>query len=170
MSVSKYSRGIASLLILAPILVTGQRAPEDGVPLRNWMTPLYWQPSQMEKEVADRSSAQIQTSSSTLSSTPLTFVAITPCRLVDTRGAAAGFIGSTPFNGPYIQAGHTVTFPVQSATETSTTAPSPCGTIPSIAQAYSLNLTVVPHPLGTPVNYVTMWPNGATIQIGRAHV
>ena len=56
------------------------------------------------------------------------------------------------------------TFPVQSATETSTTAPSPCGTIPSIAQAYSLNLTLVPHPLGTPVNFVTMWPdNGSAI-------
>jgi hypothetical protein len=52
---------------------------------------------------------------------------------------------------------------VQSTTEQQTTAPSPCGVIPSIAQAYSLNLTVVPHPFSTPVNYVTMWPTGTTL-------
>jgi hypothetical protein len=99
-----------------------------------------------------------------VSTDALTFIAITPCRLVDTRGASAGFIGSTPFNGPYIQAGQTVAFPVQSTTEQQTTAPTPCGTIPSTAQAYSVNLTLVPHPLGTPVNYVTLWPdNGSAI-------
>ncbi len=38
-----------------------------------------------------------------------------------------------------------MTFPVQPATEATTdTAPVPCGAIPSIAEAYSFNLTVVP--------------------------
>jgi hypothetical protein len=54
---------------------------------------------------------------------------------------------------------------VQSLPEASTdTAPAPCGTIPSIAQAYSLNLTVVPHAAGA-VYYVTIWPSGAAQSI-----
>ena len=53
-----------------------------------------------------------------------------------------------------------VTFPVQSSAEASAdTTPAPCGTIPSIAQAYSLNLTVVPV-AGGPVDYISMWPSG----------
>ena len=53
-----------------------------------------------------------------------------------------------------------MTFPVQSAAEASAdTTPAPCGTIPSIAQAYSLNLTVVPV-AGGAVDYISMWPSG----------
>jgi hypothetical protein len=154
----------ASLWLLTGLSLIGQSAPANEVPLKNWATPLYWQPNQMERENTARSGAQIQFSPNATSTTALIFVAVSPCRLVDTRGASAGFIGSTPFNGPYIQAQQTVAFPIQSATETNTTAPTPCGAIPSIAQAYSLNLTLVPHPFGTPVNYVTMWPdNGSAI-------
>jgi hypothetical protein len=54
----------------------------------------------------------------------------------------------------------TVTFPVQSAAEAAAdTEPAPCGTIPSIAQAYSLNLTLVPA-AGGHVDYVSLWPSG----------
>lgn len=161
MNCSKSLGRAAALLAIAPMVMTAQRTQETAIPLKNWATPLFWQPSQTERSNA----AQIQFSANAISNTALTFVAITPCRLVDTRGAAAGFNGSTPFNGPYLQAQTAVAFPVQSSTEAQTAGPSPCGTIPSIAQAYSLNLTIVPHPLGTPVNFVTMWPNspGATI-------
>jgi hypothetical protein len=160
---SRCFRLATSLLLLTVASMFGQSAPANDVPLKNWATPLYWQPNQAERENAAKSGAQIQFSPNATSNTALIFVAVSPCRLVDTRGASAGFAGVTPFNGPYIAAGGTVTFPVQSSTETSTTAPSPCGAIPSIAQAYSLNLTIVPHPFGTPVNYVTMWPTGVTI-------
>ncbi len=92
----------------------------------------------------------------------LQFYPVPPCRLVDTRGPAAGFNGIAPFSGPSIPAGGTVTIPVQSASEASAnTAPAPCGVIPSTAQAYSLNLTVVPHAAGA-VNYVSLWPAGST--------
>ena len=67
----------------------------------------------------------MQFSPNATSNTALVFVAVSPCRLVDTRVLSAGFSGVTPFNGPYIQAGGTATFPVQSTTETQTTAPSP---------------------------------------------
>jgi uncharacterized repeat protein (TIGR01451 family) len=93
--------------------------------------------------------------------TSLQFYSIAPCRLVDTRGAAAGFNGIAPFSGPSIAAGGTLTIPVQSAAEASAnTAPAPCGTIPSTAQAYSINVTVVPHEGGA-VDYVSLWPSGS---------
>jgi hypothetical protein len=93
--------------------------------------------------------------------TALQFYPVAPCRLVDTRGAAAGFNGIAPFSGPSIAAGGTLTIPVQSAAEASAnTAPAPCGTIPSTAQAYSINLTVVPH-AGGEVDYVSLWPAGS---------
>lgn len=96
----------------------------------------------------------------------LLFVPITPCRLVDTRGASIGFDGVAPFNGPSIPAGTTVAFPVQSATEAkANTAPSPCGAIPATALAYDFTVTVDPVVPTTarvaPVDFLTIWPSGA---------
>ena len=90
----------------------------------------------------------------------LTFVAIEPGRLVDTRGAAGGFNGITPFDGPSIQPQGTPVFLLQSPGEaTANTMPAPCGVIPPAAEAYSLNLTVIPHSGGAG-GYVTIWPTG----------
>ena len=76
-------------------------------------------------------------------STPgsLSFYAATPCRVADTRNAAG------PFGGPYLSGGSTRSFTVPSSS---------CG-IPSTAQAYSLNITAVPH--GS-LGYLTIWPSG----------
>jgi hypothetical protein len=71
------------------------------------------------------------------------FVPVTPCRIVDTRNAAA------TFGGPSIAAGTSRDFPIPS---------SPCG-IPSNATAYALNVTVVPHGA---LGYLTVWPAGQT--------
>jgi hypothetical protein len=70
------------------------------------------------------------------------FVPVSPCRLVDTRGAAG------PLGGPFVPGNGSRDFPIASS--------SSC-TIPNTAQAYSLNLTVVPK--GT-LGYVTLWPTG----------
>jgi len=72
---------------------------------------------------------------------PLHFVPITPCRVADTRGP----IG--PLGGPYLPAGQSRDFPVTASN---------CG-IPSNAQAYALNVTVVPR--GS-LSYLTVWPAG----------
>ncbi len=97
----------------------------------------------------------------TVEATQLEFYPVAPCRLVDTRGAAAGFNGIDPFAGPSIPAGGTLTIPVQSAVEASTnTEPAPCGVIPSTAESYSINITVVPHAKGA-VDYVSLWPSGS---------
>jgi trimeric autotransporter adhesin len=161
-----------SLLALASAALTAQVARQGNmVPLKNWTTPLYWQPSQTEREGVPQAVPQnivaapivqpLLFSANAVSTSALIFVAITPCRLVDTRGAGAGFNGVSPFSGPAITAGGTITIPVQSSSQTSTTTPAPCGAIPAIAQAYSFNLTVVPHSAGA-IDFVTLWPSGVS--------
>ena len=74
--------------------------------------------------------------------TPVQFVPVTPCRVVDTRNPDG------PFGGP----------PIPSDTARSFAIPQgPCTGIPSNAAAYSLNVTVVPH--GS-LSYLTIWPTG----------
>jgi hypothetical protein len=165
---SKYSGRIVSLVIVLPLLflptiLNGQSVPDNLVPVKNWAAPLYWQPNHAER--AERESAvgiapKLQFSASQVSPSALTFIAVTPCRLVDTRGVPAGFNGLSPFSGPSFAASTTVTFPVQSAAEAAAdTTPSPCGTIPSIAQAYSFNITVIPKTAGG-IGFVSIWPSG----------
>jgi YVTN family beta-propeller protein len=74
------------------------------------------------------------------SSTALQFVAITPCRVVDTRQQ------NGEFGGPAIQGGVPRSFPLPQ---------NPACNIPSSAAAYSLNVTVVPT---TTLGYLTIWP------------
>ena len=69
---------------------------------------------------------------------PLQFVAVTPCRLVDTR---------IRLRGP-IQGGTSRDFPI--------TQEGGCN-IPTTAAAYSLNVSVVPQ---GPLGYLTIWPTG----------
>ena len=142
--------------------MTGQTAQENVVPLKNWATPLYWQPNHAGIQTAGRAAPGIRPLVTQISTNPLTFVAIAPCRLVDTRGAAAGFNGLSPFSGPSFAPSTTVTFPVQSAAEAAAdTTPTPCGTIPSIAQAYSFNITAIPKTAGG-IAFVSIWPSGST--------
>ncbi len=69
------------------------------------------------------------------------FVPVTPCRIADTRNA------SGPFGGPFLFAQASRDFVIPNST---------CG-IPPTAQAYSLNVTVVPRGA---LGYLTVWPSG----------
>lgn len=71
----------------------------------------------------------------------LSFYPVPPCRVADTRNPTG------PLGGPMISGGTSRAFPVQSSS---------CG-IPSTAQAYSLNVSAVPH--GT-LGHLTTWPTG----------
>jgi hypothetical protein len=73
----------------------------------------------------------------------LAFIPITPCRVADTRKPADSF----DLGGPFVAAGTSRIFPVLSGQ---------CA-ISSDAQAYSLNVTAVPH---TVLDYLTIWPTG----------
>lgn len=77
------------------------------------------------------------------SSSTLEFYPLTPCRVLDTRNTN-GDLG-----GPYLQSGQERQFPVLSSN---------CQ-IPSNAQAYSMNFTVVPYQ-GQALGYLTVWPTG----------
>ncbi len=72
----------------------------------------------------------------------LTFYALPPCRVVDTRGPVG------PLGGPFLTGGMERDFPVLLATS--------CN-IPSKAQVYSLNVTALPH---STLNYLTVWAAG----------
>jgi hypothetical protein len=74
-------------------------------------------------------------------STPLQFIAVTPCRVVDTR------ISNGLFGGPPIQGGTFRSFPI----------PQGSCNIPSSAGAYQLNVTVVP---SGRLSYLTVYPTG----------
>ncbi len=70
----------------------------------------------------------------------LAFYPLTPCRVVDTR------LATGPLGGPNFTANQTRDFPLLSSTNCS---------IPSTAQAYSVNFTVVPTKT---LGYLTAWP------------
>jgi uncharacterized repeat protein (TIGR03803 family) len=73
---------------------------------------------------------------------PVQFIPVAPCRLVDTRGP------NGEFGGPALQGGTPRFFVIPDNTT--------CN-IPATAAAYSLNVTVVPH--GS-LGYLTIWPTG----------
>jgi hypothetical protein len=70
----------------------------------------------------------------------LSFYPVTPCRVADTRGSAGTF-GGPAMGGPVMRS-----FPIPQ---------SGCG-IPNTAQAYSLNVTVVPAGY---LGYLSIWPD-----------
>ncbi len=74
---------------------------------------------------------------------PSVFHPVTPCRVVDTRGAAG------TFGGPIMGAVSTRSFPI----------PDGACRIPGDATAYAVNVTVVPV---SALQYLTLWPDGQT--------
>jgi hypothetical protein len=73
---------------------------------------------------------------------PLRFVPVTPCRVADTRNPAG------PFGGPAISGGLARDFVIPNSN---------CG-VPATAQAYSLNVAVVP--TSGSLGFLTLWPSG----------
>jgi hypothetical protein len=134
----------ASLLAMMPIPGIAQvRQNPDPVVLKHWAAPLYWQPR------------AAGAGSQPLDPNPLVFVALTPCRVVDTR-ASQGF--PPAFGPPSLVAGASRTFPVQSSAS--------CP-IPAAAQAYSFNFTVVP---AGPSGFITAYPTGQPVPLAATLV
>lgn len=84
-------------------------------------------------------------SATTGNSSPLPFIAMTPCRVVDTRS------GGGPYAGPILAADSPRTFDIPTG---------PCAGIPASAAAYSLNITATASPFANPGSYLTAWPAG----------
>src|SRR5512140_1298751 len=113
-------------LAIVFVLIPAWRAAAVDVPLRQWQASLSWSSGPR----ADQASPGIAPLA--LPSASAQLVAITPCRIIDTRpGYPAAYAPGTK-----LQVGVTVTFDMNSA-------PAPCNTIPSNAVAYSLNVVAV---------------------------
>jgi hypothetical protein len=90
------------LVAAVPAALAAQPArPRDEILLRYWQAPLYLQAERTPSEAPLPAGAN-----------PLVFVAMTPCRVVDTR-ASQGFPGV--FGAPSLAAGVSRTFPLQSS-------------------------------------------------------
>jgi hypothetical protein len=150
---SKLAAGVATAaLCLTPGFA--QRATVDVDKVANWPAPLYWQ-SPAPSRQADSSGriapgeAKPRTETAQINERAV-FVAITPCRLVDTRNNGL-FPAPSDFGGPAMGAGTTRVFPV----------PSGSCNLPATAVAYSFNIAVVP--TGTTMRWLTAWPDGDTM-------
>src|SRR5215831_231928 len=130
-------------LVLMPLALTAQ-GQLNVVPLKHWTAPPYWQLSESERDAAGPTPRAQSPANS------LVFVGITPCRVVDTR-TGQGFSGA--FGPPILVGAASRTFPIQS---------SPNCVIPAIAQAYSLNITVVPP---GPLGFITAYPTGQPLPL-----
>lgn len=119
-------------LLAAPLMVAQTPAPAqpNGIALKNWA---------LLKPAA--------AGAGTTSATGLTFIAITPCRLVDTRAGASGSGNTGPFGPPSLEGAVTRVIPVPQSN---------CG-VPAAA-AYSLNFVSI-SPQGQAVAYLAAWPD-----------
>jgi len=127
----------AALVAVATLMPAGlaQQVQPDTVPVKNW--PMH---KSGDQELSDQSAAV------TGSTSGLVFIAITPCRVMDTRGE--GGSGKTGrFGPPSLVAGLARIVPVPSSN---------CG-VP-VAAAYSMNFVSVT-PLGQAVAWVSAWPD-----------
>ena len=75
----------------------------------------------------------------------LQFYTLTPCRVVDTRA------GTSPLGGPYLTGNVPRQFPIMTS--------SCFAGLNNPPDAYSFNVTVLPHQTGQPMAYLTIWPS-----------
>ena len=136
----------ALLTVLACLLPAGAAPAEEPERISNWPAPPFWTRAEAgatPDAPFDRFPAAGATSAGRTAlaagPTALPFIAVFPCRLVDTRGNA-------PLTGGFLPP----------ATVRSYTLTGLCN-IPPTAQAISLNVTVV-HPTGP--GFITLYPQG----------
>jgi hypothetical protein len=156
----KMKNGLALILIVSALPALSLRAEivetvSDGP--QNWTAPPYWSPPMTTGRAGPAgSSVRPAREALAVSSTPLPFVAITPCREYDSRSGAV-LADNTP--------------------RTVTLTGAPCG-IPTDAQAVAANITVfniASNPgnavfkVGTAVPPVTAWINYGPTETQRAN-
>ena len=147
-----------SLALVAALGLTAQglRAQsDDAVPLKNWPAPLAWQATtaaeiSIQHESGNREPQPLMTTTGG-SALLATLVAITPCRIIDTR------FGHDPGNLTGWPAGSTNTV------NATTNYGESCGTSLPVALAYSANITVRMSYGGGTLGFLTVWPTGASM-------
>ena len=130
----------ATMIALAALTSASfaQQVQPDTIPVRNWSI----------RNASDQMLSS-QDAVAANNTSGLVYIAITPCRVMDTRGQ--GGSGKTgPFGPPSLVAGQDRVVPVPSSN---------CG-VPASA-AYSMNFVSVT-PLGQPVAWIAAWPDDIT--------
>ncbi|HXN47204.1 MAG TPA: hypothetical protein VN893_11225, partial [Bryobacteraceae bacterium] len=126
----------------APPLVTNTTGTSYTPTVLNAGALYFWRVVARDSGSASSSATwSFTTAGTTPAVTALRYIPVTPCRIADTRGAAG------PFGGPSMGAAELLAIAIPQ---------SGCG-IPATAQAYSLNVTVVPRGR---LSYLTLWPSG----------
>jgi hypothetical protein len=132
---------IGALFAATTGLAATGAAPEDEAGrIANWAAPPFWSSDSIPAGAKGAAGRTAEGRTALVGGvTALPFIALPPCRIIDTRGNA-------PLTGGFLPA----------ATVRSYTVTGVCG-IPANAQALSLNATVV-HPTGP--GFLTLWPQG----------
>ena len=126
-------RRIAFLCFIVTAFASGALLAQPGsTDVPNWTVPPY-HPARAEGGLTTM----------TDNSPGVLFVGMQPCRVFDTRGAVG------PYGGPRLIANVTRNFDIDSG---------PCGPIPGLVQAYSMNFGAI---LADGDGFITIWPAGA---------
>ena len=127
-------------------------AQDEELPLSNWSAPPYWSPAVQTRSEAEPGGGMLaqaqgmQAHAQALPSSPLPFVAIAPCRIVDTREAI-----SDGFHQPNFADDESRTFPFPASPD--------CTGLPATSGAWSLNIQFRPI---SQLAFLTAYPTGTT--------
>jgi hypothetical protein len=140
--------------VVASVLLGAVALAEEAVPLKNWNAPPYWTLAAPAREGAPEGQMQASSQGMTaeaqaLPSTPLPFVAINPCRIVDTR-----VTNPDGFHSPSFIDDESRTFPFPSSPD--------CPGLPATAGAYSINIQFRPI---AQLAFLTAYPTGTTMPL-----
>jgi hypothetical protein len=126
-------------------------AQDEDLPLNNWTAPPFWRATVITAKPGAEGQMQASVEGMTASvqslpSPPLPFVAITPCRIVDTRVNVAD-----GFHEPNFSDNETRTFDLPNSPD--------CTGLPATTGAWSLNVQFRPI---SQASYITLFPTGTT--------
>ena len=141
----------ALLFVFVVTAAVAQEPHQEAIP--NWSAPSFWTP--VDQEIGDAHLLKEAVFGPGTPASPLPFIGMPPCRIVDTRLAPG------PYGGPSLAASQSRNFNLVNG---------PCPGIPGHVGAYSLNITVTntqgpgfisiypqdqpPQPLVSTLNYV----------------
>ena len=144
---------IRVIAVIAALLFAGSAlAQSEDFPLTNWGAPPYWTPPAASRGAETGGEMQVNAEGMTanaqaLPSSPLPFVAITPCRIVDTRVAV-----SDGFHEPNFADNETRVYDFPTSAD--------CPGLPASAGAWSLNVQF--RPISQP-SFITLFPDNITM-------
>ena len=139
-------------IVLLCLAALSHAQPADR-PLANWSAPSSWTPAAVGHAATSSAKTRSATTQGDLTN-PLPFIAVTPCRLIDTRHGPLD-IPASPARGTYTT-GETRTYDFSKSTT--------CTGLPTSAGAWSLMFQYTTSAVsGGPASFLTAWPAGTTM-------